>query len=75
MLDFSFYASVKNCPIFDATSENPVELLERLLKVFSFPIQIIQTDNGAEFICKSINETEKSPFDTAFWKPQISSIS
>lgn len=47
------------------TPENSVKFLRMLQKAFPFPIQSIQTDNGAEFTYKYISETEECPFDSA----------
>lgn len=53
------------------TPENSVDFLGRLLKVFPFPIQAIQTDNGTEFTYKFISQTEKSPFEKALKAKEI----
>ena len=45
------------------TPENSVKFLQKLIKVFPFKIQTIQTDNGTEFTYKYISETEECPFD------------
>ena len=45
------------------TPENSVRFLKKLVKVFPFKIQTIQTDNGTEFTYKYISETEECPFD------------
>ena len=52
--------------------ENSVKFFKMLQKVFPFQIQTIQTDNGIEFTCKYICETEKCPFDIALEKAGIS---
>ena len=54
------------------TPENSVKFFKMLQKVFPFQIQTIQTDNGIEFTCKYISETEKCPFDIALEKAGIS---
>ena len=43
------------------TAEKPSRFFKMLQKVFPFPIRTIQTDNGTEFTCKYISETEKMP--------------
>ena len=53
------------------TPENTVKFLEKLINVFPFKIQTIQTDNGTEFTYKFISETEICPFDKALQKLQI----
>ena len=45
-----------------------------LQKVFPFPIQRIQTDNGTEFTYKYISDTEQCPFDIALKKAGIEHI-
>ena len=47
------------------TPQNSVDFLERLLQVFPFRIQTVQTDNGSEFTYKFISKTEKCPFEKA----------
>jgi len=47
------------------TPENSVDFLKRLLKIFPFKIQTIQTDNGTEFTYRFISETEQCPFEKA----------
>lgn len=47
------------------TPENSVDFLSRLLQVFPFKIQTVQTDNGTEFTYRFISETEKCPFEKA----------
>jgi transposase InsO family protein len=46
------------------TPENSVDFLKRLLAVFPFEIQTIQTDNGTEFTYRFISDKEKCPFET-----------
>ena len=46
------------------TPENSVKFLQMLVKVFPFPIQTVQTDNGTEFTYKYISENGECPFDT-----------
>lgn len=53
------------------TPENTVKFLEKLINVFPFKIQTIQTDNGTEFTYKFISETEICPFDKALQEAQI----
>ncbi|MFR1517949.1 MAG: integrase core domain-containing protein [Clostridia bacterium] len=43
-------------------------------KVFPFKIKTIQTDNGTEFTCKFISDTEKSPMDKLLEKCGIAHI-
>lgn len=56
------------------TPENSVKFFRMLQKVFPFPIQRIQTDNGTEFTYKYISETEKCPFDVALERAGIEHI-
>lgn len=56
------------------TPENTVKFLKMLTKVFPFPIQKIQTDNGTEFTYKFISDTEKSPMDKYLEKLGIEHI-
>lgn len=53
------------------TPQNSADFLGRLLKVFPFPIQTVQTDNGTEFTYKFISQTEKSPFEEALLAKRI----
>ncbi|HCM23024.1 MAG TPA: IS481 family transposase, partial [Ruminococcaceae bacterium] len=53
------------------TPQNLADFLGRLLKVFPFPIQTVQTDNGTEFTYKFISQTEKSPFEEALLAKRI----
>ena len=50
------------------TPENSVKFLRMLVNVFPFTIQTIQTDNGTEFTCKYISDTEECPFDKELQK-------
>ena len=45
------------------TPENSVDFLRRLIEVFPFKIQAIQTDNGTEFTYRFISKTELCPFE------------
>lgn len=54
------------------TPENSVDFLNRVLKAFPFPIQMVQTDNGTEFTYRFISETLKSPFEKALESRGIS---
>lgn len=56
------------------TPENSVKFFRMLQKVFPFPIQRIQTDNGTEFTYKYISDTESCPFDVALKKANIEHI-
>lgn len=56
------------------TPENSVKFFQLLQKVFPFPIQRIQTDNGTEFTYKYISDTELCPFDIALQKAGIEHI-
>ena len=47
------------------TPENSVKFFKMLQKIFPFKLQTIQTDNGTEFTCKYISDTELCPFDIA----------
>ena len=47
------------------TPGNTVKFLKMILKAFPFRIRTIQTDNGTEFTCKFISDTEISPLDKA----------
>lgn len=59
------YAYVEHTP------ENSVDFLRRLLKVFPYEIQTIQTDNGTEFTYRFISDTKKCPFEKALAKKKI----
>lgn len=56
------------------TPENTVKFLKMLVKVFPFPIKVIQTDNGTEFTYKFISDVEKSPMDKLLEKWGIEHI-
>ena len=56
------------------TPENSVKFFQMLQKVFPFPIQRIQTDNGTEFTYKYISDTELCPFDIALKKAGVEHI-
>ena len=56
------------------TPENSVKFFQLLQKVFPFPIQRVQTDNGTEFTYKYISDTELCPFDIALQKAGIEHI-